>query len=61
MPRKSSHGDTQRGEERSQPSKPRPRPRPQSPEQLDWCDPNHELEAEPEPGDFDFEPDWDDE
>ena len=32
--------------------------RPLSPQELDWCDPNHELEPQPEPGDFDFEPDW---
>jgi hypothetical protein len=54
MPRKAAHDETP-SEKRGKPAKPRPL----SPEQLEWCDPNHELEAEPEPGDFDFEPDWD--
>lgn len=58
MPRKNVNDDTPR-EKRRYPAKPRPRPL--SPEQLEWCDPNHELETEPEPGDFDFELDWDDE
>ncbi|MGD9720808.1 MAG: hypothetical protein AB7O59_14050 [Pirellulales bacterium] len=27
---------------------------------VDWSDPDDQFEVEPEPGDFDFERDWDD-
>jgi len=56
MPRKTTNDETPR-EKRRRPANPWPPLL--SPEQLEWCDPNHELEAEPEPGDFDLEPDWD--
>lgn len=30
-------------------------------DELAWCERDDDHEAEPEPGDFDFEPSWDDE
>ncbi len=30
-------------------------------DELAWCEPDDDHEAEPEPGDFDFERSWDDE
>jgi hypothetical protein len=38
----------------------RKRARPLSPQDLEWCDPDYDLEVEPEPGDFDLEQNCDD-
>ncbi len=45
----------------AKPKRSLPGRQPLSPEDLAWCDPDDELEAVPEPGDFYFEPGWDDE